>query len=82
MMETVEYNFIKERLNEPKDVDLVNERMGYEKDMLFNILARKLVRKVMRNYYRIKPKSRRMEKRFMNSQKKWISLQLLLLTLF
>ena len=61
-MELVEYNFIKSRLNEPKDVDFISEMMGYKKNMLFNILARKIVRKVMRDYYKIK----RMSKRLLN----------------
>ena len=56
----VEYNFIKDRLNSPKDVDFILEKMGYEKKMLFNILARKIVRKVMRDYYKVKKHSKKL----------------------
>jgi len=59
-MQQAEFDFIRSRLNAPKDVDLLHERCGYEKDMLFNILAKKIVRRVMKDYYVVKKHGRHM----------------------
>ncbi|MBI4214655.1 TPD domain-containing protein [archaeon] len=53
-MDSAEYYFILERLNSPKDVDVLNEKMGLSRDMLFNILARKVVRKVLKTFHMVK----------------------------
>ncbi|MBI1974039.1 TPD domain-containing protein [Candidatus Micrarchaeota archaeon] len=57
-MDSTEYYFIIDRLNTPADVDFLNEKMGLSRDMLFNILARKVVRNVLRTFHRIKAKQR------------------------
>ena len=58
LLEKEEFDFIYERLNRKEDVSLLHMRMGLPEDMLFNILARKVVRNVMRSYYKVKPKSK------------------------
>jgi len=58
ILEKEEFDFIYERLNRKEDIDLLSARMGLPKDMLFNILGRKIVRKVMRDYYKVKPKAK------------------------
>jgi len=60
MMELEEFKFIERRLNEPKDAFFMHEMMGHREDMLFNILAKKIVQKVMRDYYKIKSKSKKL----------------------
>lgn len=58
LLEKEEFDFIYERLNCKEDVHLLHERMGLPEDMLFNILGRKKVRSVIRNYYKVKPKTK------------------------
>jgi hypothetical protein len=55
-MDRTEYEFIFERLNSEKDIDSLHKRAGYSKDMLYNILAKKIVRNTLRKYYPIKAK--------------------------
>ena len=56
-MKRVEYEFIYDRLNEPADVKKLHERMGISKDLLFNILGKKIVRNATKRYYIVKRKS-------------------------
>ncbi len=63
-MHRAEFEFICERLNSPKDAEKLHERMGYPFDMLFNILAKKIVRKTMRDFYRVKAKEALLVKRW------------------
>jgi hypothetical protein len=67
-MDSVEYEFIKSRLNEPKDVEFLHEQMGLSKDMLYNILGRKIVRQVMRDFYKIKKKEGLLLRRWLKGE--------------
>jgi hypothetical protein len=53
-MFTEEYEFICERLNSPQDAEKLHERMDYPLNMLYNILAKKIVRRTMRDFYKVK----------------------------
>ena len=53
-----EYNFLYSRLNSPKDVELIHNRMGYPYNMLFNVLAKKVTRDTLKRFYVIKGKSK------------------------
>lgn len=59
-MKREEYEFIYERLNEPADVKKLHERMGVSRNLLFNILGKKIVRDATKRYYIIKRKSEKM----------------------
>lgn len=67
-MDTTEYEFIKSRLNEPKDVEFLHKKMGLSKDLLYNILGRKIVRGVMRDFYKIKDKEGMLLKRWLKGE--------------
>lgn len=67
-MDSVEYEFIKSRLNEPKDVEFLQKQMGLSKDMLYNILGRKIVRRVMRDFYKIKKKESLLLRRWLKGE--------------
>jgi hypothetical protein len=64
-METPEYEFIVARLNKREDVDVLNQRMGYPKDMLYNILGKKIVRSTLKLFYVIKRKEPQLLKRWL-----------------
>ncbi|MFH0987181.1 MAG: TPD domain-containing protein [Candidatus Micrarchaeota archaeon] len=49
-----EFDFIYSRLNSPNDIDLLHERMSLPKDMLINVLAKKITRRTTRDFYRVK----------------------------
>lgn len=57
-MDIEEYLFIMERLNTPVDIKLLHERLGLPEDMLYNMLARKIVRKVLKTFHIIKAKQK------------------------
>lgn len=57
-----EYDFIYARLNSPSDVELMHNKMGFPFNMLFNILAKKVTRNTLKNYYIIKKDSRKLFK--------------------
>ncbi len=71
LLENEEFDFIYERLNRKEDVKLLQSRLGLAEDMLFNILGRKIVRNVMRKYYKVKPKT----KYYVKEWKKGTSIQ-------
>lgn len=56
-MQQEEYQFILDRLNSLKDLEDLHKRAGYRKDMLYNILGRKQVKLVLKNFHRLKKKS-------------------------
>jgi hypothetical protein len=49
-----EFNFIYERLNTPADVEAMSQKMGYPREMLYNILGHKVTRDVTRRFYVVK----------------------------
>ncbi len=53
-----EYEFVYSRLNSPADVELMHNKMGFPFNMLYNILAKKITRSTLRNFYVIKKKSK------------------------
>ena len=53
-----EYEFVYSRLNSPADVELMHNKMGFPFNMLFNILAKKITRSTLKNFYVIKKKSK------------------------
>jgi len=55
-MDRAEYEFIFRRLNSEKDIDSLHKKAGYSKDLLYNILAKKIVRNTLKFYYPIKHK--------------------------
>lgn len=63
-MKREEYEFIYDRLNKPVDVEKLNKRMGLSRDLLFNILGKKIVRDATKRYYIIKRKAGAMFQRW------------------
>jgi hypothetical protein len=55
-MDRAEYEFIFSRLNSERDIDSLQKKAGYSKDMLYNILAKKIVRNTLKKFYPIKHK--------------------------
>lgn len=55
-----EYDFIFDRLQTPKDVDLLHTRLGLPKELLFNILGKKIVRDTTKRFYLVKRKSKQL----------------------
>lgn len=53
-----EYDFIFNRLKGVEDVELLHKRLGLPKDLLFNILGKKIVRDTTKRFYLVKRKSR------------------------
>jgi hypothetical protein len=53
-----EYDFIFERLSTVDDVELLHKRLGLPKELLFNILGKKIVRDTTRRFYLVKKKSK------------------------
>ncbi len=60
-----EYEFLLSRLNDLHDVEFVHERTGYPFEMLLNILAKKITRNTLRNYYVVKKKSKILKQRWL-----------------
>lgn len=59
-----EYAFIYGRLKKQEDVELLHKRMGLPKDLLFNVLGKKIVRDATKRFYAIKHKSEKLRKRW------------------
>ena len=67
-MDNTEYEFIKSRLNDPRDVKFLNKKMNLPEDMLYNILGRKIVRRVMKDFYKVKRKEGLLLKRWIKGE--------------
>jgi hypothetical protein len=55
-MDRAEYEFLVQRLGSEKDIDSLHKKAGYSKDMLYNILAKKIVRNTLKKFYPIQHK--------------------------
>jgi len=55
-MDRAEYEFIVQRLRGEKDIDSMHKKAGYPTDMLYNILAKKIVRNTLKKFYPIQAK--------------------------
>ena len=55
-MDRAEYEFLVQRLGSEKDIDNLHKKAGYSKDMLYNILAKKIVRNTLKKFYPIQHK--------------------------
>jgi hypothetical protein len=55
-MDRNEYEFIVQRLRNERDIDSMHKKAGYSKDMLYNILAKKIVRNTLKKFYPIQHK--------------------------
>ena len=69
-----EYYFMYDRLNSPKDVELMHNRMGYPYNMLFNILAKKVTRDTLKRFYIIKGKSKHLVKLWEGQNKSFLQI--------
>jgi len=61
-----EYEFIYGKLESPKDIEELSKK--YSKEMLFNILARKIVRSTTKDFYIIKNKKSKLFARWMQGE--------------
>jgi len=55
-MDRTEYEFLVQRLGSEKDIDNLHKKAGYSKDMLYNILAKKIVKNTLKKFYPIQHK--------------------------
>jgi hypothetical protein len=55
-MDRAEYEFIVQRLRNESDIDSMHKKAGYSKDMLYNVLAKKIVKNTLKKYYPIQHK--------------------------
>jgi len=55
-MDRAEYEFLVQRLRDERDIDSLHKKAGYSKDMLYNILAKKIVRNTLKKFYPIQHK--------------------------
>ena len=55
-MDRAEYEFLVQRLTSEKDIESLHKKAGYSKDMLYNILAKKIVKNTLKKYYPIQHK--------------------------
>ena len=55
-MDRAEYEFLVQRLGSEKDIDSLHKKAGYSKDMLYNILAKKIVKNTLKKFYPIQHK--------------------------
>ena len=52
-MDRAEYEFLVQRLTSEKDIESLHKKAGYSKDMLYNILAKKIVKNTLKKFYPI-----------------------------
>jgi hypothetical protein len=55
-MDRAEYEFLVQRLQSERDIDSLHKKAGYSKDLLYNLLAKKIVRNTLKKYYPIQHK--------------------------